>query len=219
MNLLEENQFLRRKRARVIDEFEELRNYLTVHLDYWIKDERIIPIAIRIWNKDRKTLECYIYEPKQELLLEIKNYYSNRNKVPYWVSFIADTAVNFVIAMSNHFEKYDIAWIPSKSAADFILNDRYVKLYLVSNHAELIEKYYNCQITSLRYVNLETAYKIDYLLTEQGDVMTTSELNNINQAIDSVEIKIRKTLHAYPAIRDNPRWLTLATLITKSSYD
>jgi len=185
------------------------RSPLHVYLDYWIKDERIIPISVRIYHNERQTVECFVYEVKQELLLEIKNYYSKRSKRPYWVDFISDTSVNFVIALSSHFEKYDISWIPNENTVNYILRERYVKLFVIFDNAHLIEKHYECIVLHVYYVRSEDVYKVDFIKDYKGIKQSSVDYNNMIQSISSIRIRIEKVISNYPNIVDEFAWKDL----------
>jgi len=206
-----QDKMLGLKRQRILDMYEAYRDNLLVYLDYWIEKEKLHPIAIRIWNRDRDALECYLFDIKQDMLTRIKSYYGNRNKTPYWVSYISDSVDSFVIAMANHYEKYDISWITSIDIVEHILQQRCVKLFTIFNHAQLFEHRFNCCVTSVRYIKSEDAYKVDFIKTYVGDAYSSVEINNVSQAISSLKTKITKTLNLFPYIKEELYWKELGT--------
>jgi len=205
------DQLLRFKRQRgymgLMDELPS--KPLHIYLDYWTEKERIVPISIRIYHEERETIECFIYPVAQDLLNRIKGYYLKRNKRPYWVDFISDTTDNFVIALSAHFEKYDIGWIPTEDAVNYILQNRYVKLFTLYNHAEFVSKFYSCIVIHVYYCRSEDVYKADFLKNYHDIKIGSVEYNNMSQAVVSIKTKIEKVVKTYPNITDELMWKEL----------
>jgi len=208
-----EEKFLQIKRHRDLSGLldEQPRYTQSMYLDYWIEKERIYPIAIRIYNKHRAITDTYIYEIDNQLLLKIASYYKNRKKKPYWVSHIAETYEQFSISLAAHFEQYDIAWLPSADAVKSHLEHSYVKLYVITNHVEYIELFYNINIISVDYVRSETVYQADFLAKVFQIEDDPTKMNNLLQAISSVKTRIEKVCMHYPAVRNHILWQQLGS--------
>jgi len=204
---------LQHKRARDWHEMLQFnpKNTVSVYFDYWFENDRIYPIAIRIYNKQRDTLDCYIYMPDQTLLARIVTYYRHKNKKPYWVSFISDTAVNFNLAMCSHFEQYDVNWLSTEESVKDMLEQHYVRLYTISDHTEDIERLFGISVVAHYYVKSEEAYKVDFIKTAANIKLGATETNNMNQSINSIRTRISKAIKEYPNIVEELAWKQLSS--------
>lgn len=204
---------LKRHRENDLDMLEfDMR--LLVYIDYWIELDRFIPLAIRICNPKKRTIETCLYDKiSLDTLKSIKHFYGVKQRRPFWVDYISDTKEAFLIALSNHYEKYDVTWI-TQDAVNYILELNNIELYTISNHASAIEKYYNCSIQKVYFTKSEIAYKVDFLIDILHNVkhIDSVELNNMNQAITAIAIKIRGIKDRYPTITNNPNWKQLARM-------
>lgn len=221
MQQIEENtgKLLQIKRHRDLSGWLEDKPIkpLHVYLDYWIDESNFIPIAIRVYHEERDTIECFIYEVRQDILEKIKKYYINRTKKPYWINFIADSTVAFVIGLAAHFEKYNVSWMPSESTVHYVLKDRHIKLFTLFDHVTMIENVYECYILHVYYVKSEDVYKIDFLKDYKGLKMSSVDYNNMAQAITSIKTRIEKVINTYPNIVDENGWKELSKYF-KISY-
>lgn len=206
---------LQKKRRREFDEYEYRCCYDTnyVYFDYFILEERIIPIAIRIYNEKRKITDTYIYNTQQDELIKIRDLYNNRNKKPYWISFIGDTSEIFVIGLSKHFENYSINWLNSHNSVIDILRSTRVVLYTISNTIDMVEKFLDVEINEHIFITSEITYKVDFLSEKVTGIRINSvEMNNMSQSITSIHNSIVKVIQKYPDITKDIRWMNLRNL-------
>lgn len=198
---------------KVLDEFENMREYKDVYLDYWVYDDRLVPVAIRIYDNRHDLVQCYVYDVAYPMQKEILKHYEGKRRRPYWIAFIGDKQEDLKNQLVGHYESYDIEWIPNEATVEFLLCGYYIRLFTIWNHSDLVEIHFSCTVTSVRYVRSEVAYRVDFFRHEKWMLLSATEVNNINQAITSVQMHIDKVRRQFPGVVDDPRWRSLARLL------